>query len=135
MGWRTFRRYPTLRVRRNRRIVPVAVVRNDATSRRREHVTVAVYVTEPKRISSFSSLLWSTLYADTEDELHEFARCIGLTRHWFVSRSAWVFYHVTPGMRDRAISDGAIIVKRKRKRKKTVTQCRIDYAPQSRVGR
>jgi Protein of unknown function (DUF4031) len=57
---------------------------------------------------------WSHLFADTQEELHEFAQSIGLKRSWFQpgkpicgKPSRHWHYDVTDSMQDRAIKAGA----------------------------
>jgi hypothetical protein len=51
---------------------------------------------------------WAHLTADTREELHAFARGIGLRREWFqnADNDRW-HYDVTPGKRDAALAAGA----------------------------
>ncbi len=51
---------------------------------------------------------WSHLWADTRDELHEFAAQLGLRRAWFQERPILFHYDVTPAVRARAIRLGAV---------------------------
>lgn len=88
---------------------------------------MTVYVDDariPARVGRLSST-WSHLFADTEDELHEFATRLGLRRSWFQdptktgkplkavrgSRAAqnW-HYDVTEGKRRQAVALGAVEV-------------------------
>lgn len=51
------------------------------------------------------------LQADTEKELHEFARKLGLKRSWFQDRPErpeYSHYDLTAGMRQKAIRMGAV---------------------------
>ncbi len=52
---------------------------------------------------------WSHLFTDSEnlDELHAFARLIGLRRSWFQDKSSDAHYDVTDRLRARAIRAGA----------------------------
>lgn len=54
----------------------------------------------------------SHLYADTPDELHRFARRIGLKRWWCSDTtqpgSALLHYDLTKGMRKKAVAAGAV---------------------------
>lgn len=57
---------------------------------------------------------WCHLFADTEQELHDFAQSIGLKRSWFQRGKAvhgrhW-HYDVTEGKRRQAIAAGAVEV-------------------------
>ena len=51
------------------------------------------------------------LFADSIDELHEFARAIGLKREWF--QKGFPHYDLTTAMRKKAVSAGAQEVSRK----------------------
>ena len=50
---------------------------------------------------------WSHLFADDIDELHEFARGIGLRRSYFQDKHGFPHYDVTPFKRNLAILKGA----------------------------
>lgn len=50
------------------------------------------------------------LTADSLDELHAFARAIGVRRGWFQGKSAVPHYDLTPARRERAIDAGAVFV-------------------------
>lgn len=52
------------------------------------------------------------LTADTEEELHEFAKSIGLKRAWFQKNLSLDHYDITAGMRARAIRNGATPITR-----------------------
>lgn len=88
---------------------------------------MTVYVDDariPARVGRLSST-WSHLFADTQDELHQFASRLGLRRSWFQdptktgkpfkakpgSRAAqnW-HYDVTEGKRRQAVALGAVEV-------------------------
>lgn len=92
---------------------------------------MTVYVDDaliPARVGRFTSR-WSHLFADTRDELHQFAEQLGLKRSWFQDPAAgttkatrghparpgsyhaesW-HYDVTEPMRARAIRLGAVAV-------------------------
>lgn len=74
---------------------------------------MAVYVDNfrcPARVGRISGR-WSHLTADTREELHAFARQLGLQRAWFQAKDGpdgvkW-HYDVTDGVRDQAILAGA----------------------------
>lgn len=73
---------------------------------------MVVYVDDaliPARVGRISSR-WSHLFADTQDELHEFAASIGLQRRWFQGgpkrKRTW-HYDVTESKRQEAIKAGA----------------------------
>lgn len=44
------------------------------------------------------------------DELHAFARKLGLKRGWFQERSSWPHYDLTPARRVKALELGAVFV-------------------------
>lgn len=51
------------------------------------------------------------LYADTIEELHQFADHLGLRRSWFQHKPGHYrlpHYDLTPGMRRRAVQSGAV---------------------------
>jgi hypothetical protein len=50
------------------------------------------------------------LTADSIDELHAFARRIGLRRGWFQDHALAPHYDLTPARRERAIAAGAVFV-------------------------
>lgn len=50
---------------------------------------------------------WCHMFADTEEELHEMAKKIGLRRDWFQSKSRTPHYDLVPSKRKLAISAGA----------------------------
>lgn len=72
---------------------------------------MTVYVDNMKMRAKVGSLdaRWSHLTADTKDELHAFARSIGLQRAWFQDKpnGHW-HYDVTDGKRNQAIFKGAV---------------------------
>lgn len=51
--------------------------------------------------------LWCHMYADDEDELHRFARKIGLRRQYF-QEHRYPHYDLTPGKRELALENGAV---------------------------
>ena len=56
---------------------------------------------------------WSHMMADTDEELHKFAKNIGLKREWFQTRPGLPWhnhYDVTDAKREMAIRHGAIEV-------------------------
>lgn len=52
--------------------------------------------------------VWCHLVADTPDELHAFAKRLGLHKDWFQSRSIYPHYDITVSLRDRALDLGAL---------------------------
>lgn len=58
--------------------------------------------------------IWCHMIADSEVELHAFAKRLGLKRHWSERGGSgqWMHYDLKgANMRDRAIANGAIEVK------------------------
>lgn len=51
---------------------------------------------------------WCHLVADTLDELHAFAKRLGLKRAWFQAKASYPHYDVTTTLRDRAMRIGAL---------------------------
>lgn len=71
------------------------------------------------------------LIADTVEELHAFARKLGLRRGWF-QPSSWPHYDLTPARREKAVALGAI-----EKTSRELAVMRIDWRkalPSSREG-
>jgi len=52
--------------------------------------------------------LWCHLVADSLNELHDFARRIGLKRQWFQDRGFYPHYDVTIAIREKALRFGAV---------------------------
>lgn len=50
------------------------------------------------------------LTADTTEELHEFAKRIGMRREWFQAQSSTPHYDLTPAKRAAALLAGAVFV-------------------------
>lgn len=50
------------------------------------------------------------LFADSESELHAFAKRIGMKRHWFQNHPRLKHYDLTPYMREKALQAGAVEV-------------------------
>ncbi|WP_257814207.1 DUF4031 domain-containing protein [Burkholderia glumae] len=61
---------------------------------------------------------WCHLVADSLDELHGFAKHLGLRRTWFQDRASYPHYDVTESIRLRALRLGAI-----QGDKRTIVQC------------
>jgi Protein of unknown function (DUF4031) len=75
---------------------------------------VTVYVDDfrvPARVGQLTARGWSHLTADTKDELHAFAACLGLKREWFQDKpgGAW-HYDVTESKRRAALRLGVVEV-------------------------
>lgn len=66
---------------------------------------MAVYV-DNARIA-WRGRQWCHLVADSLDELHGFARLLGLRRGWFQAQASLPHYDVTVEVRDIALSRGA----------------------------
>lgn len=56
---------------------------------------------------------WSHLGATTIEELHEFAKSIGLKREWFQNKPGHYHYDLKGTMIDRAINRGATLLERR----------------------
>ncbi|WP_322073824.1 DUF4031 domain-containing protein [Burkholderia cepacia] len=67
---------------------------------------MAVYV-DNARIA-WRGRQWCHLVADSLDELHGFAKSIGLRRGWFQAQASLPHYDVTVEVRDVALSRGAM---------------------------
>lgn len=68
---------------------------------------MAIYVDDEQ--ISWRGKLWCHLVADSLAELHSFATDLGLKRAWFQDKAVYPHYDVTVGVRDRAISLGAVM--------------------------
>lgn len=67
---------------------------------------MAVYV-DNVRIA-WQGKRWCHLVADSLEELHDFARCLGLKRRWFQHQASYPHYDVTVAVREKALAMGAI---------------------------
>lgn len=71
---------------------------------------MTVYVDDariPAKVSRWASK-WSHLFADSKEELHEFAAKLGLARSWFQDKPNGLWhYDVTENKRAQAIRMGA----------------------------
>jgi len=67
---------------------------------------MAVYV--DNELIPWRGQLWCHLVADTPDELHRFARKLGLKLSWFQVDSVYPHYDVTTTLREKALLNGAI---------------------------
>lgn len=72
---------------------------------------MAVYVDNAK--IPWRGRYWCHLVADTLDELHTFARLLGLRRAWFQAHASLPHYDVTVEIRKVALSRGAHVVDRR----------------------
>lgn len=68
---------------------------------------IAVITAEARRHGT----KWCHMTADTEKELHEMARKIGLGRPAYQDRSVLPHYDLTPSKREQAIRHGAIEIR------------------------
>jgi hypothetical protein len=50
------------------------------------------------------------MIADSEEELHAFARKLGMSRSWFHDQSRWPHYDLTPSRRISALQKGAQVI-------------------------
>ena len=79
---------------------------------------MAVYIDPLVRCRKSAEWPWELschLFADTPDELHEFAERVGLSRGWFQSAAGQMpHYDLTKAMRRKAIAGGAVQVTRRR---------------------
>lgn len=67
------------------------------------------------------------LTADTLDELHAFAKRLGLRREWFQERSSAPHYDLSPPKRELALRLGAVFVTaREQARKRLIARGVID---------
>jgi hypothetical protein len=67
---------------------------------------MAVYVDNAK--IKWRDKFWCHLVADSLDELHVFARRLGLRRTWFQHAASYPHYDVTIEMRGKALALGAL---------------------------
>lgn len=67
---------------------------------------MAVYVDNVK--VKWRGRLWCHLVADSVEELHAFARQLGLQRNWFQNAASYPHYDVTVEVRQKALNVGAI---------------------------
>jgi len=59
---------------------------------------------------------WAHLMADTLDELHAMAARLDIPRHAFQNKTSGAHYDVPAGLRERAITLGAVAISRHRER-------------------
>jgi hypothetical protein len=67
---------------------------------------MAVYV--DNELIPWRGQVWCHLVADTPDELHRFARKLGLKPSWFQVDSVYPHYDVTASIREKALQLGAV---------------------------
>ncbi|MGN2253202.1 DUF4031 domain-containing protein [Frateuria sp. GZRe12] len=77
---------------------------------------VAVYVDSEYIV--WRGKTWCHLVADSTDELHAFARRLGLRASWFQSKNRYPHYDVTQFLQQRALAMGAILADRR-----TIVEC------------
>lgn len=68
---------------------------------------MAVYVDNVNIL--WRNAYWCHMLADSLDELHLFAKQLGIKRHWFHRNASYPHYDITRAMRDYAINQGALI--------------------------
>lgn len=73
---------------------------------------MAVYVDDVRH--SFGRMIMCHMWADTEEELHEMARLLGLRRSWFQQppKASWKHYDISLGVKAKALKRGAILTDR-----------------------
>lgn len=69
---------------------------------------MTVYV--DRAIHRWRGQLWCHLFADTEEELHEFGKRIGMRRAWFQSDVRLPHYDINRNRRRLAVEAGAVEV-------------------------
>jgi hypothetical protein len=68
---------------------------------------------------------WCHMIADSDEELHEMAKLIGVTRgSWYKEGSAFTRYDLTPQRRTLALACGAIEIDRLKLAQKAIAQRR-----------
>ena len=67
---------------------------------------MAIYVDNVK--VKWRGRLWCHLVADSIEELHAFARQLGLQRNWFQHSASYPHYDVTVEVRQKALNIGAL---------------------------
>jgi hypothetical protein len=75
---------------------------------------MTVYVDDA--VSLWRGHRWAHLMADTLDELHDFARRLGLRREKFQNKTSGAHYDVPAPLREQAIVLGAVAISRHRDR-------------------
>ncbi len=75
---------------------------------------MAVYVDDA--VTFWRGQRWAHLMADTLEELHAFARRLGLQRERFQDKTSGAHYDVPAPLRDAAIALGAVAISRHRDR-------------------
>jgi hypothetical protein len=70
-----------------------------------------VYVDElryyPKTVQIYGHY-WCHMWADSLEELLEFAKKIGLKPHWLQKKGLLIHFDLPPSRRDRALENGAV---------------------------
>lgn len=73
---------------------------------------MTIYVDDsfiPAKLPGMRPAIWCHLTADTKDELHAFARSIGLRRSWFQDKARGLWhYDITKTVRIKAVKAGAV---------------------------
>jgi hypothetical protein len=75
---------------------------------------MTVYVDDA--VSLWRGHRWAHLMADSLDELHDFARQMGLRREKFQNKTSGAHYDVPAPLREQAIVLGAVAISRHRDR-------------------
>jgi hypothetical protein len=75
---------------------------------------MTVYVDDA--VSLWRGHRWAHLMADSLDELHDFARQLGLRREKFQNKTSGAHYDVPAPLREQAIVLGAVAISRHRDR-------------------
>ncbi len=71
-------------------------------------MSVYVYVDPLLQATPRSATEGCRLIADSDDELHDIARRLGLRREWFHCKSAIPHYELSPNKRKEAVRVGAV---------------------------
>lgn len=71
---------------------------------------MSVYVDKARNV--FGRMVMCHMIADTLDELHAFAACIGLKREWFQGDASTPHYDVSLARRAQALLLGAVELER-----------------------
>lgn len=86
---------------------------------------MTIYVDAPKYYAHArtASKLWSHMATDADpDELHAFAKALGLQRRWYQNHALVPHYDIVPRLFRLAQQEGAILVETR----ELINRCRID---------
>lgn len=61
-----------------------------------------------KNLARHNGSKWCHMWADSLEELHEIAKCIGMKRSWFQDKKRLKHYDLVPSKRALAIKYGAV---------------------------